>query len=184
MDAAAELPAWLRALEPLSVPLVVLLTVVAVWIERRRDRERRRRYDARMRANAYELAELLHGWSVRWPGWAGKKEIRVDAHRIVSFCRTLAAETPRARELARELVTDAPAASDELAEMAREVYPRVVSTARFVEGMAEIIPQLDHGEEWERMMPAELGTYREDFVERALELLTPAIEDLRQHSRW
>lgn len=56
---AAELPFWFRALEPLSVPFVILLMLAGWLLEAKRDRERRRRYDARMRANAYELAELL-----------------------------------------------------------------------------------------------------------------------------
>lgn len=185
MEAAAELPAWLRALEPLSVPVVVVLTVVAVWIERRRDAERRRRYDARMRASAYELAELLEGWMGIWPDWAHDGE-RAPRAGVVRFARTIAADGPAARRLARSLVEDAPAATDELAEAAREVFPRVVSFVRFMEGFAEEDEGATASEEFERSLATELGTYRGDFVGRAHRLLLfdSQIGEFLEHSRW
>lgn len=183
MDAAADLPVWLRALEPLAVPFVILLTAAGWLLERRRDRERRRRYDARMRASAYELAELLNDWMSIWPEWGFSGEAAPRKQAIL-FARKIAEDGTKARELARALVEDAPAATDPLAEVAREVYPRVISVVGFMEGLAEQDERISGTDEYERAMASELGTYREDFVGRAFNLLDAQIEELREHSRW
>lgn len=183
MEAAVELPLWLRALEPLSVPFVILLMLAGWLLEAKRDRERRRRHDARMRANAYELAELLNDWLSNWPEWGFAGE-RAPRRQAVLFARTIAEDGSAARELARGLVEDAPAATDPLAEVAREVFPRVVSLVGFMEGFAGADEGATASEEFERSLAVEFGTYWEEFLARAFNLLNAEIEDLRDHFRW
>lgn len=59
MDAAAELPAWLRALEPLSVPFVILLMLAGWLLEVRRLKERRDAADARIAGLAFVVRRTL-----------------------------------------------------------------------------------------------------------------------------
>lgn len=183
MDAAADLPVWLRALEPLAVPFVILLMLAGWLLERRRDGERRRRHDARMRANAYELAELLEGWMAIWPEWARDGE-QAPRRKAVLFARKIAKDGSTARELARALVEDAPAANDPLAEIAREVFPRVVSFVGFMEGWAEEDEGATASEEFERSLATEFWEFRTDCLDRAFQLLDAELGNVREHGRW
>lgn len=176
---AAVLPIWLQALEPLSVPFVILL-MLAGWLwEVKRDRDQGLRYDARLRARAYALAAILNDWIAVWPGWAveGSAVERVDAEKAISLARELAPDGAEIVHYAELLVEDAPYASDDLAQMAREIYARLLPLVQGIEGLSEEAAQLRAGNEsFERGVISVLAADRKE-VGACYDLLQPHIDE-------
>lgn len=190
MDTVAELPAWLRALEPwlrllepLSVPFVILLMLAGWLLEVRRDRARRRRYDARFRARAFALALLLDNWMHEWPEWAieGQRE-HADGEEVARATGKLAERCPEAREILEDMVDMAPDASEELAEVVEEAYPLMLEVIRQIETIEDIASREPRAIT-AREAPAVLATFHKDVVE-VFNLLHPHTLDFRQHTWW
>lgn len=181
---AAELPLWLRALEPLSVPFVILLMLGGWLVEVRRERRQRRRADARLRARAFALAAILDEWFDVWPEWGLPDQIeKVDAERIERVTEKMVEHAPKAWDALEDMVETAPEASDELAEMAREVYPRLHMPLRHMEIIAKNVSDPEPNEWWVFLAPEVMASWHPEVIE-VFNLLHPHTLEFREHTTW
>lgn len=186
MEAAAELPAWLRALEPLSVPFVILLMLAGWLLEVKRDRERRRRYDARLRARAYALAAIIDEWLYLWPEWGYDEDADPPgADEVESALRDLRQHCPKARSILENMVEDAPEASGDLADVVERVYPKLLDFIRQLEYIDYQVSQPEGAPTWTVAggAPMTLRLDHETVIE-VFNLLHPHTLEFRQHTNW
>lgn len=129
-DAAIELiNAGSTVVVAIATLVLAGITLLSLYREREKDRERRQAIEARIRAKAFELNGVLWRWEQRnWPvegNYAAKSQ----------FASDLQPQFARAMRLARELVEDAPEASKETAESVRAAYAKLSVT---VEDLREL----------------------------------------------